>query len=216
MSADTGTSAPLGYPDQSRDKGLKSGALGLVSSIVVGMASTAPAYSLAASLGFVVATTNGDGIVGVKAPAIMLLAFVPMFLIAVAYQELNRAEPDCGTTFTWATRAFGPWVGWLGGWGIVAADVIVMANLAQIAGSYSYSLVGADGLADSTFWSMVAGVIWIVIMTYICYRGIEVSAMFQRVLLAIELVMLLVFSLTALIRVGTGNHPAGSITPTRD
>ena len=33
------------------DKGLKAGALGLISSIVVGMASTAPAYSLAASLG---------------------------------------------------------------------------------------------------------------------------------------------------------------------
>ena len=107
--------APFGYPETAGDKGLKGGALGLVSSIVVGMASTAPAYSLAASLGFVVATTNGNSIVGVKAPAIMLLAFVPMFFIAVAYSELNKAEPDCGTTFTWASRAFGPYVGWLGG-----------------------------------------------------------------------------------------------------
>ena len=109
--------APLGYPETAGDKGLKSGALGLISSIVVGIASTAPAYSLAASLGFVVATTNGSGIVGVKAPAIMLLAFVPMFLIAIAYSELNKAEPDCGTTFTWASRAFGPWVGWMGAGG---------------------------------------------------------------------------------------------------
>ena len=108
MSSETGTTAPIGYPEVAADKGLKAGALGLVSSIVVGMASTAPAYSLAASLGFVVATSNGDGIVGVKAPAIMLLAFIPMFLIAIAYQQLNKNEPDCGTTFTWATRAFGP------------------------------------------------------------------------------------------------------------
>ena len=57
-------------------------------------------------------------------------------MIAVAYKELNEAEPDCGTTFTWATRAFGSSWGWMGGWGIFAADVIVMANLAQIAGSY--------------------------------------------------------------------------------
>ena len=70
------------------------------------MASTAPAYSLAASLGFVVAS-GGAVLVGVKAPAIMLLAFVPMYFIAVAYAELNKAEPDCGTTFTWAARAFG-------------------------------------------------------------------------------------------------------------
>ena len=76
----------------------------------------------------------------------MLLAFVPMYMIAVAYKELNEAEPDCGTTFTWAARAFGP-RGWMGGWGIFAADVIVMANLAQIAGSYGFLLVGADHLA---------------------------------------------------------------------
>ena len=36
------------------EKGLKGGALGFVSSVVVGVASTAPAYSLAATLGFVV------------------------------------------------------------------------------------------------------------------------------------------------------------------
>jgi len=56
-------------------------------------------------------------------------------------------------------------------------------------------------------------VMWIVSMTYICYRGIEVSARFQRVLLGVEIVMLLVFSITALTRVGTGHHPAGSLTP---
>ena len=189
------------------DKGLKGGALGLMSSIVVGTASTAPAYSLAATLGFVVA------IVGVKAPAIMVLAFVPMYLIAVAYQELNRAEPDCGTTFTWASRAFGPWVGWLGGWGIIAADVIVMANLAQIAGSYSYQLVGADSLANSTFWSTVAGVVWIIIMTYICYRGIEVSARIQYALLGAELVVLAAFAIIALAKVYGGSAPAGSLHP---
>lgn len=106
------------------------------------MASTAPAYSLAASLGLVVAS-GGVLLAGVKAPAILLLAFIPMYMIAVAYQELNKAEPDCGTTFTWASRAFGPLVGWMGA-GIIAADVIVMANLAQIAGLYSPAPSSAD------------------------------------------------------------------------
>ena len=205
--------APLGYPEAAGDKGLKSGALGLMSSIVVGMASTAPAYSLAASLGFVVATANGDGIVGVKAPSIMLLAFVPMFFIAIAYQQLNKAEPDCGTTFTWATRAFGPRAGWIGGWGIIAADVIVMANLAQIAGSYGFLLFGLDDLAESTIWSMVAGVAWIIIMTYICYRGIEVSARLQYALLGIEVVVLVIFSAIALVKVYSGNATPDSLTP---
>jgi amino acid transporter len=189
------------------DKGLKPGAIGLLSSIVLGVSSTAPAYALAATLGFVVIA------VGVKAPAIMLLAFIPMWLIAVAYAELNKREPDCGTTFTWAARAFGPRTGWMGGWGIIAADVIVMANLAQVAGSYGYRLVGLDGLADSTFWTTLAGVAWIAVMTWICYRGIEPTARLQNVLLAVEVVVLVAFAGYALVKVYGGGAPAGSLTP---
>ncbi|HQI65386.1 MAG TPA: APC family permease, partial [Rhodoglobus sp.] len=202
-------------------KGLKGGALGLLSSVVVGVASTAPAYSLAASLGFIVAS-GGALLAGVKAPGIVLLAFIPMYFIAVAYQELNKAEPDCGTTFTWASRAFGPVTGWMGGWGIIAADVIVMANLAQIAGSYSFTFVGQLGLpgvaelADSTLWSTVAGLAWIAIMTYICYRGIEISARLQYVLLSIEVVVLLVFAGFALTRVYTGTAESYSLIPSLD
>ena len=54
---------------------------------------------------------------------------------------------------------------------------------------------------------LLVGVGWIVAMTYICYRGIEVSAWFQRILLTIEIIMLLVLSVVALIRVGTGQPP---------
>ncbi len=199
----------------SEGKGLKAGALGLVGSIVVGIASTAPAYSLAASLGYIVVTTNGSGIIGVKAPLIMVLAFIPMYFIAVAYAELNKAEPDCGTTFTWAARAFGTKTGWMGGWGIIAADVIVMANLAQIAGSYTFTLFGLDDLAASVFWSTVAGIIWIAIMTYICYRGIEVSARLQYALLGVEIVTLVIFALYALLKVytdGSGDHLTPSLS----
>ncbi|MDT5002601.1 MAG: hypothetical protein QOK12_4706 [Mycobacterium sp.] len=206
-----GSSGTAGSVDS---KGLKGGSLGLLSSVVVGMASTAPAYSLAAVLGLIVASGAG-----VKAASIVLLAFIPIYLIAVAYQELNKAEPDCGTTFTWASRAFGPLVGWMGGWGIIAADVIVMANLAQIAGAYSFTFVGdlgwtsAADLASSTLWSTVAGVIWIVVMTYICYRGIEVSARLQYFLLGFEVIILVVISIYALIKVYTSNALPESIHP---
>src|SRR5215210_3888540 len=130
-------SVSMGIDDAgAASKGLKSGALGLLSSIVMAIASTAPAYSLAATLGVVAIA------VGIYSPAIMILAFLPMLFIAIAYQELNQDHPDCGTTFTWAAKGLGPRAGWMGGWGIIAADIIVMANLAQIAGSYSFRLVG--------------------------------------------------------------------------
>lgn len=199
--------SPLVPHGETADKGLKTGALGLLSSIVIGIASTAPAYSLAATLGFVVV------VVGLQSPAIMLVSFVPILFIAVAYRELNRAEPDCGTTFTWGTKAFGPRTGWLGGWAIVAADVIVMANLAQIAGQYTFLLFGADGLAASTWWTLVVGVVWIALMTWICYIGIEVSARVQRALLSVELVMLAIFSVVALVKVYSGHGATGSIHP---
>jgi amino acid transporter len=205
----TSEDMPVGTAETPVEKGLKTGALGLVSATVMGVASTAPAYSLAATLGFIVA------VVGLGSPIVAVLAFIPIFLTSIGYSELNKADPDCGTTFTWASRAFGPKTGWAGGWAIVAADVLVMASLAQVAGQYVFLLFGAKGIgSDATSgWVLLVGLAWIASMTYICYRGIEVSAMFQRILLAIELVMLLVFSLTALIRVGTGNHPAGSIVP---
>src|SRR5262249_39644804 len=193
------------------DKGLKSGALGLVSSVVIGVASPSPAYSLAATLLFVVV------LVGVKAPSVAVLAFVPIFFCSIGYSEMNKADPDCGTTFTWGTRAFGPKTGWAGGWGIVAADILVMASLAQVAGQYGFLLVqgphSAIGSNPASPWVLLVGILWIIVMTYICYRGIEVSANFQKALLSIELVMLLVLSLTALIRVLSGNHPPESIQP---
>jgi amino acid transporter len=191
------------------DKGLKPGALGLVSSVVMGVASTAPAYSLAATLGLIVAA------VGLQSPVMAVLAFVPMLLTSIGYSELNKADPDCGTTFTWATRTFGPRTGWAGGWGIIVADVLVMASLAQVAGQYLFLLFGANGIGSNptSGWVLLVGVAWIAAMTYICYRGIEVSVRLQRGLLAIEVVMLLVLSVVALVRVGTGHHPPISIHP---
>jgi amino acid transporter len=192
------------------EKGLKSEAIGLITSIVIGTASTAPAYSLAATLGLIVA------VVGFHAPLIAIVAFIPMLLISIGYSELNKADPDCGTTFTWATRAFGPKTGWAGGWGIIASDVLVMASLAQVAGQYGFLLFNAKGIGDNptSFWVLLVGVLWIIFLTYICYRGIEISAKVQRVLLAVELVMLAVFAIVALSKVALGDAPAGHMVPT--
>ncbi len=183
------------------EKGLKSGAIGLVSSVVIGVASTAPGYSLAATLGFVVAVG-----VGFQAPAVMLVSFLPMLCIAFAYYYMNRADPDCGTTFTWVTKAMGPQLGWLGGWAIIVADIIVMANLAQIAGLYSILLFdpGAD---PSTGVVTAIGVLWIVIMTAIVTIGIELSARTQVFLLGAEIATLAAFAIVALVKVYATDVP---------
>ncbi len=109
-----------------------------------------------------------------------------------------------------------------------------MASLAQVAGQYLFLLVSANeasttvhghtsvsiwqhffaiGHNASSGWVLLLGILWIVAMTYICYRGIEISARFQKVLLSIELVMLVTMSVVALVKVGTGHAPAGHLTP---
>ena len=207
----TVSAAAPGTPEQEgvMDKGLKKNAIGYLSNIVIGVASTAPAYSLAATLGFILAVKG----VGVHAPAVMLVAFIPMLLVAAAYKYFNRADPDAGTTFAWVTRTFGPSWGWMNGWAIFLSDVIVMASLSAIAAIYTFKLFGFTELGESKAAIIVAAVLWIAIMTWICYRGIELSARIQQVLLGAEVFILGLFSVVAFVKVYGSHPPAGSIKP---
>jgi amino acid transporter len=204
---ESATAPPAGPIDPTApgQKGLKADALGYISNLVIAVASTAPAYSLAATLGFIVAV----GGVGVHAPAVLLVSFIPILFVSVGYRFLNLADPDAGTTFAWVTRAFGPQLGWVNGWAIFLADIIVMASLAAIASNYTFLLFSSSG-APSNFWLIVGAVIWIVVMTGICYRGIELSARIQTFLLSLEIFTLALFTVIALVKVYSG-HPAHAI-----
>jgi amino acid transporter len=207
----TESAAASGAPASSGvvDKGLKKGAISYVSNIVIGVASTAPAYSLAATLGFIVAVEG----TGLHAPAVLIASFIPILLVSVAYKYLNRADPDAGTTFAWTTRAFGPGLGWLNGWAIFLADILVMASLSDIAAIYTLKLFG---IAESKGLILAIAIIWIVLMTWICWRGIELSAAIQRALLSFEVVMLVVFSVVALSKVYGGSAGHTAIKPEAD
>ncbi|KKF03309.1 APC family permease [Mycolicibacterium obuense] len=188
-------------------KGLQAGALGLVGNVVIGLAAVAPAYSLAATLGYVVLE------VGEKAPSMFVLAFLPMLLVAFAYKELSQDTPDCGTTFTWGTKAFGPWIGWIGGWGLAVSAIIVLANVAEIAAIYLYNFLGLDSLADNPVATVSLGCFFIISMTLISARGIVVSERVQNILITIQFGVLIVVSIIALVRVFSGNAGAQAITP---
>ena len=101
------------HADEPAEPRLEPNAIGFREALAVGLASTAPAYSLAAVIGTVTV------VVGFQAPGALLASFVPMFLIAGAFFYMNRADQDAGTTFSWVTRALGPWLGWLGGWAVM-------------------------------------------------------------------------------------------------
>jgi amino acid transporter len=193
-----------------KSKGLAAGKVGTLSGAILGISCVAPGYTLTASIGLIVAA------VGLKMPAIFIAGFIPMFLTAYAYRELNSRAPDCGASFTWSTKAFGPYVGWMCGWGMVAASIIVLSNLAAIAVEFFYLFFArilnrpeiAD-LAGNTAVNIVTTLAFIAIATYIASRGITTSQRVQYILVGFQMVVLLAFAVAALVHVGAGDAPAG-------
>ncbi|MPQ98915.1 amino acid permease [Modestobacter sp. I12A-02628] len=187
---------------------LRRGAIGFVDALVIGLASTSPAYSLAAVMGAVVA------LVGVYAPGVFLASFLPMLLIASAFYYLNRADQDCGTTFSWVTRAMGPWFGWLGGWAISMTGVLVIGSLAEVGVRFGLLSLQLDGIADTTWAVRTLSVLLILAMTAVCVIGTEVSARFQNVLIIAQVVALLAFAAVALVKgLGGDAVEGGGLSP---
>lgn len=185
---------------RSRGRTLRAGCIGRTESAVVGVASTAPAYSLAVTVGLLVSY------VGAAAPLVLAASAIPIVLMALCFKELNDVEPDCGTTFAWAERAFGVGLGRMVGWATVMACVLVMSNLAQVSAIYAYDLVGWDAASDSRGAQALLGAAFIGIMAYLAYRGIELAARVQAVLLTIEVLTLIVFAVAAFSKAGFSIH----------
>jgi amino acid transporter len=254
-------------------KGLRVGALSWKENLVIALTSVAPAYSLAATLVALVM------VAGVKTPALFIVGFIPAVLTAFAFRELAKENPDCGSTFTWATRAFGPWAGWIGGWALIVASTAAVGNAAQIAGVYLLKACDLKVLADSMWtritvggatvavvvalvvlrrpglastersrfaaWLLVAqvavlvplgvaalvalsphvkstatqialGGVIIAVFVVLCLRGIAGTERYQRALLAVELLMLVILSGVALWKVLTDHAGPQAIMPRWD
>ncbi|WP_084264038.1 APC family permease [Rubrobacter radiotolerans] len=174
--------------------------------LIIGVASTAPAYSLAAVIGLIVVT------VGVQSPAVLFASFIPMFFIATAFYYMNRADQDCGTTFSWVTRAMGPWAGWMGGWAISVTGILVIGSLADVAARYTYLLLTLEGLAASKPAITLLAVVYMVLMTAVCVYGIELSARVQNFLIVAQVATLLLFAVVALFLVFSGSSET-SLSP---
>ena len=148
-------------------------------------------------------------------PAIFIAGFLPMFLTAYGYRELNRSVPDCGTSFTWATKAFGPYTGWLGGWGAVLATVIVLSNLAGVAVTFFYLFIarvtGIESIADlatDKLVNIITCLAFIAGSTWIAYRGISTTERLQIVLVGFQMLVLAIFTVVAITKAALRRGPA--------
>src|ERR1700694_5420914 len=199
-----------GAADASKDEQatLKHGTLSLFDSTMIATASVAPAYSLAATMGLMV------GAVGLQSPAAVLVSFVPAFFIAMAYYFLTRQDPNCGASYTWISRTLNPHLGWFTGWVQTAASILFCAAAPILAGSNTLALlnnlgwISSDAANNSKLVAFV-GFLWLLLVTAMVVRGIRLTANFQWVMVGIEYVLVLGFSIAAFIKVAA-LHPAGS------
>lgn len=188
-------------------KGLRAGVIGLAGSTLLGVVQTAPAYSVAVTLGFVAAT------VGLQGPAVLLLGFIPIFCMTIVEREFVARDPDCGTVFVWVGRALGPHLGWIASWVLLGATLISLANLANITGTYFFLTIGAEGAAGTEAATIAVGCVWLAVATWLAIAGIQVSARVQAVLMALGVAVLAVFVVVALVKVAGGDAGAQAVDP---
>jgi len=207
-----GIEGPFGVPVPASEESvsLAKDELNLFDATAVAVSSTAPAYSLASAM----ASLFIIGSVGLHAPAMVILSFIPILFIAYAYFHLNRRNPNCGASYAWLSEVFHPAAGWFNGFIQVGISVIFCVQAPIVAATYTMSFLNSVGwvnasTASSTKLLTIVAVLWLVLITFFCIYGIRWTTNFQWVLCIIEYVAVIVFSVGGIIKValaGPGHH----------
>jgi amino acid transporter len=180
----------------SRGRGLQANALGTFDTVVMAIAGSAPAYSIATTTAVLV------GAVGLASPAALLYCAIPMLGIALAFRYLGRIDVNAGASYSWVGRTLHPFLGFISGWALVISATIFMVAGSLPAGSLTLALFD-ENLADNTFWSTVVGAVWFLVMLLVVLGGARLTVRAQLVMSGVELVILALFALLALFHSGS-------------
>jgi len=183
---------------------LKANVLSLSDAIVLGLASSAPAQTMAVALPALVAASGYAGLLPIAS------AFVPMLGIALAYQRLNRWEQSAGATYTWVSKALHPYLGFVAGWMILMYYTLGTTSMTVPAGTYTLQLI-APAVANNKLAAVAVGSVWNLIVTFLLLAGIEIAARLQRALAVFEYLVLFFFAILG-IRALISGHAAARVT----
>jgi amino acid transporter len=157
--------------------------LGFFDVSVLASASMGPAYSLASTMGLVVAAA------GSAAPLSLLALSAIMLCIAVSFSMLSRIAPNAGSSYSWIRMSFGNYVGAYGAWLLILSNFFATMAIAVPAGSYTLELI-APQLAQNPAWVAGVGAIWIVASTILLYVGLRPTALVTFIALAFEMLVI--------------------------
>jgi amino acid transporter len=175
--------------------------LGLFDVSVLASASMGPAYSLASTMGPMVAAA------GTFATLALLLLAGPMLCIAIAFARVSRVAPNAGSSFSWVDAAFGPAAGAYAAWLLLLSNYFATLATALPAGIYTLDLF-APGVATRPLWDAIVGTLWILASGALLARGLRPTALTTACFLVAELLVIGVSAVVALLV-----HPAA--TPPR-
>ena len=178
-----------------RGRGLQANALGTFDTVVMAVAGSAPAYSIAATTAVLV------GAVGLASPAALLYCAIPMLGIALAFSYLSRIDVNAGASYSWVGRTLHPFLGFVSGWALVISATIFMVAGSLPAGSMTLALFHQD-LADNTALSTVVGAAWFVLMLLVVLGGARLTVRAQLIMSGVELAILALFAVLALFHTG--------------
>jgi amino acid transporter len=188
-----------------RPHGLQRNALGFLDSVVMAVAGSAPAYSIAATTAAIVAA------VGLASPAALLYCGIPMMGIAIAYNYLNRIDANAGAAYAWVGRVLHPVLGFFSGWALVVSATIFMVAGSLPAGSVTLSLF-SNHLATQLDWVTVVGAVWFLVMAFVVARGVRVTANAQWIMSSVEVILLVVFAILGFIHASNHAHISFSMS----
>ncbi|MFB9768625.1 APC family permease [Lactiplantibacillus modestisalitolerans] len=114
------------------------------------------------------------------------IGMVAMFFTALSYGQLSQAFPIAGSVYTYAKLGINKTIGFLSGWMIILDYIFVPALLYIIAANSLRALIPA---VPTWIWLLA----FIAINTIINIRGIEFTAIANRIFLAGELIVLAFF-----------------------
>jgi amino acid transporter len=165
--------------------------VGLGDAVILGLSSSGPAQTLAVSLAGLVAVSGYSGVVPI------LICFVPMMGIAIAYQRLNRWDQSSGATYTWVAKVFHPYLGFLSGWMILLYYTLGTTTLTIPAGVYTLDLL-APSFVDNHWAIFLAGAAWNLLITALAIAGLKVVARVEWVIVVFQYAVLLIVAAVAL------------------
>jgi amino acid transporter len=158
---------------------LREGSLGLVESIIMGIAGTAPAYSVEITTSTIIAT------MGVFSPASILVCGLIMFGIAFAFINLNKAFSSAGTSYSWVSMVFGKTLGFFAGWALLVLCCVFMVS-AMIPAANATLLIFKPELMNNVDWVTGIAAILFTIISLIVVKGIKLTSYAQVLMTVIE------------------------------